>query len=98
LLRPTDFAIDEDSERVFIINAGRNRIDAFHDRQFLTRWGREGDAPGTFRLSGTATVIEALSTSTTAERQVVAGGIARDAEGYLYVADTFNNRIQKFQP
>jgi len=98
LLRPTDFAIDEDSERVFIINAGRNRIDAFHDRQFLTRWGREGDAPATFRLSGTATVIEALSTSTTAERQVVAGGIARDAEGYLYVADTFNNRIQKFQP
>ena len=31
-------------------------------------------------------------------RQVVAGGITRDAEGYLYVADTFNNRIQKFRP
>ena len=98
LRRPTDFAVDEDSERAFVVNAGRNRIEVFHDRRYLTRWGREGKEPGAFRLSGAATVIEALATGTTARRQVVAGGIARDAEGYVYVADTFNNRIQKFQP
>ena len=31
-------------------------------------------------------------------RSVVAGGIARDEEGFIYVADSFNDRIQKFQP
>ena len=39
-----------------------------------------------------------LEAGTVTERSVVAGGIARDEEGYIYVADTFNHRIQKFQP
>ena len=43
-------------------------------------------------------VLDDLSLGTTRERQVMAGGISRDSEGFLYVADTFNNRIQKFQP
>ena len=39
-----------------------------------------------------------MATGEVGEREVVAGGIARDAEGSIYVADTFNDRIQKFQP
>jgi hypothetical protein len=39
-----------------------------------------------------------MATGATAERRVVAGGIARDQQGHIYVADTFNHRIQKFQP
>jgi sugar lactone lactonase YvrE len=31
-------------------------------------------------------------------KEVVAGGIARDHDGFIYVADTFNGRIQKFAP
>ena len=39
-----------------------------------------------------------MATGEKDERGVVAGGIARDAAGFVYVADTFNDRIQKFQP
>ena len=39
-----------------------------------------------------------MATGEKAERNVVAGGIARDGAGFIYVADTFNDRIQKFQP
>ena len=39
-----------------------------------------------------------MATGETAERDVVAGGIVRDGAGFVYVADTFNDRIQKFQP
>jgi hypothetical protein len=70
----------------------------FRHNRFLTSWGRAGDEEGAFCFSGTVEVIEDLLTGATAQRQVVAGGITRDQEGYLYVADTFNNRIQKFRP
>ena len=43
-------------------------------------------------------VVEEMNSGRTSIRPVVAGGIARDAEGYIYVADSFNDRIQKFQP
>ena len=98
LRRPTDFAVDERTDRVFVVNAGRNRIAAFHRGKFLTNWGRPGDQAGQFRFSGQAVVIDNIVEGTTARRQVVAGGICRDDRGFLYIADTFNNRIQKFQP
>ena len=50
------------------------------------------------RIHGRATVIEDMTLGTTHHREVVAGGIALDRQGYVYVADTFNNRIQKFRP
>ena len=98
LRRPTDFAVDETHARAFVVNAGENRIEVFQGGAYLTRWGEEGEAPGQFRLAGRVSVVDDMNTGTTAVRRVVAGGIARDREGYLYVADTFNNRIQKFQP
>ncbi len=98
LLLPTDFAVDEAASRVFVVNAGPSRIEVFRHSRFLTSWGGEGGARGEFRFSGSIAVIDDLATGTTAQRRVVAGGIARDREGYIYVADTFNNRVQKFSP
>jgi len=98
LLRPTDFVVDETSFRSFVVNAGQGRIEVFRKDRFLTRWGQKGSGPGEFRFAGRIAVIDDMTTGRTTERQVVAGGIAKDREGYIYVADTFNDRIQKFQP
>ena len=97
LLRPTDFAVDEAADRAFVVNAGHSRIEVFHQGHYLTRWGEEGAGDDQFRFAGRIRVVD-LVTGEVGEREVVAGGIARDAEGFIYVADTFNDRIQKFQP
>ena len=98
LRRPSDFAPDPAGCRVFVVNAGSDRIEVFQGGEFLTAWGEGGGGRGQFRFGGRTGVIEGLKTSRTTEAEVVAGGIGRDARGYIYVADTFNNRIQKFQP
>ena len=98
LRRPSDFVADPEGSRVFVVNAGADRIEVFREGEFLTAWGAGGEGAGQFRFAGKAPVIQGLGTSTTTEAEVVAGGIGRDAQGYIYVADTFNNRIQKFRP
>ncbi len=98
LLRPTDFAVDEAADRVFVVNAGRSRIEVFQRGVYLTHWGEEGGGDNQFRFTGRIQVVVDMATGAEDEREVVAGGIARDAEGFIYVADTFNDRIQKFQP
>lgn len=98
LKRPCDFAVDAALDRVFIVNAGQSRIEVFRRARHLTGWGREGGGPGEFRFAGETAVLEDLAAGRNARRRVVAGGIVRDAEGYIYVADTFNNRVQKFAP
>jgi len=98
LQRPSDFVFEPSGERVFMVNAGADRIEVFREGKFLTRWGLEGQGQGSFRLSGEATVVDDIRTGSTVQRQCVAGGITRGPQGHIYVADTFNNRIQKFQP
>jgi len=98
LRRPTDFAVDESSARAFVVNAGLDRVEVFRDGHYLTRWGEEGDAEGQFRFAGSVEVVVNMASGEKAERRVVAGGITRDLEGFVYIADTFNHRIQKFQP
>ena len=98
LLRPTDFAVDEAADRAFVVNAGHSRIEVFQQGHYLTRWGEEGAGDDQFRFTGPIHVVIDMATGEADEREVVAGGIARDAEGFIYVADTFNDRIQKFQP
>ena len=98
LLRPTDFAVDEAADRAFVVNAGHSRIEVFQRGHYLTRWGEEGAGDDQFRFTGRIQVVVDMATGEESEREVVAGGIARDAEGFIYVADTFNDRIQKFQP
>ena len=98
LNRPTDFTPDSSTDRVFVVNGGHDRIEVFRGGRYLTRWGRPGGDPAAFRFRGTATVLADVTTGELVSREVVAGGIARDRDGYIYVADTFNNRIQKFAP
>ncbi len=98
LLRPTDFAVDEAADRAFVVNAGHSRIEVFQRGAYLTRWGEQGGGADQFRFTGRIRVVVDMATGEEDQREVVAGGIARDAEGFIYVADTFNDRIQKFQP
>ena len=98
LRRPTDFAVDEMDNRAFIVNAAQDRVEVFRDGKYLTRWGNLGSGPGEFNFKGDFAVIDDIETGSVALRSVVAGGIARDGNGYIYIADSFNNRIQRFYP
>ena len=98
LRRPSDFAIDEEGNRAFVVNAGHGRIEVFKDGRYLTRWSEDVGSGSAFRFAGNADVVDDLDTGRTRSRSVLAGGIARDRDGFVYVADTFNNRIQKFRP
>lgn len=98
LHRPTDFTPDSATGRVFVVNGGRDRIEVFRGGRYLTRWGGTGGQPAAFRFRGPATVLADVTTGELVSREVVAGGIARGRDGHIYVADTFNNRIQKFAP
>lgn len=98
LKRPADFAVDAESNRVFINNAGASRIEVFLGARHLTGWGSEGEGAGQFRFAGELAVLDDLAAGRSTRRRVVGGGIARDAQGNIYVADTFNNRVQKFAP
>lgn len=98
LNRPTDFAAAADEDRVYVVNAGHDRIEVFRDGRYLTRWGEPGRGSAQFRFRGKAAVLADVSGTPPMTKQVVAGGIARDHDGFVYVADTFNGRIQKFAP
>ncbi len=98
LQRPTDFAVAGDGRRVFIVNAGLNRVDVFDGTRFLTSWGRAGTGAGEFRFHGRAPVVDDTMSGTVVARDVVAGGIAYGPGGYIYIADPFNERIQRFRP
>ena len=94
----TDFSLEHAHSRIFVVNAHADRIDVFHDGQPHTGWGSSGTGEGEFCFTGTATVLDDLGSGKLLEREVFGGGITRDASGSVYVADTFNNRIQKFRP
>lgn len=71
--------------RLFIVDAGSLRIHVFRGAEYVTGWGRQGDAPGSFSLSSPA-------------YGTPPSGIAIDSRGEIYVADTGNNRVQVFAP
>ena len=64
----------------------------------MTQWGSLGTHPGEFRFEGDFEVIDQIDTGAIGLRSVVAGGIARDESGYIYITDPFNDRIQRFHP
>jgi hypothetical protein len=76
--------------RLFIVDGFNNRIQVFREGEYLTMWGQRGHAPGQFQFSGASPFGIPLT-------QVLAG-IAVDTDGDIYVADTFSNRIQVFEP
>jgi len=77
--------------RVYVLDAGNARVVAFDgDGNYLTEWGGFGDGPTQFHFGDGSSV----------SREVLnyGGSICVDDEGYIYVADVGNGRIQKFAP
>ena len=70
-----------------MLEAGNVRVQVF-DREgnYITQWGSEGSGDGEFNLGGGLSAED------------FAGSIAVDDEGFIYVADVGNKRIQKFAP
>ena len=73
--------------RVYVLDAGNGRIQVFDDRgNYITQFGQRGSEPGAFDFGSGW------------EAGDFAGSVAVDGEGYIYVADVGNGRIQKFAP
>lgn len=82
LQQPTGVAVAADGT-LYVIDMARNHIRVFDpDGNPLATWGEEGSEPGQFRFS----LFQDIG---------AAGDLAVGPGGSLYVADTFNNRIQK---
>jgi len=87
---PLSFDVGPDG-RIFVLDAGASRILVFDpSRRFLTQWGRKGSGEGEFnwghgarRQDGSLDFV---------------GSVAVDSQGYIYIADKLNRRIQKFAP
>ena len=76
--------------RVYVLDAGNSRVLVFDAAgSYITQWGGEGSEEGRFNLGDGLKI---------ANGQNYAGSICVDDEGYIYVADVGNRRIQKFAP
>lgn len=85
-LFPLSFDVGPDGQ-VFVLDAGNARIQVFDQKgNYTTQWGRKGADQGEFDF-GHGRMAEDF-----------AGSVVVDNEGYIYVADVFNRRIQKFAP
>ncbi|MBT3344049.1 MAG: hypothetical protein HN712_27710 [Gemmatimonadetes bacterium] len=73
--------------RMFVLDAGNARIQVFgDDGEYLTHWGGRGSGPGEFDFLDGPT------------HEDFSGSVVVDDEGFIYVADVGNQRIQKFAP
>jgi sugar lactone lactonase YvrE len=83
---PAGIAVDA-SGNVYVVDTGNCRIQKFSPSgEFITKWGSEGSGDGEFRFYG-------YNGDTASQGN---HGIAIDSVGNVYLADTSNNRIQKF--
>ncbi len=82
---PLSFDVAADG-RFYVLDAGNSRIQVFDsDGAYITQWGNPGSDAGEFDFSP-------------AGGGDFAGSIAVDDDGFIYVADVGNGRIQKFAP
>ena len=72
----------------YVLDAGNARIQVFDaEGEYLTQWGTRGDDLDQFDFGAGYDAAASF-----------AGSICVDGEGFIYVADVFNQRIQKFAP
>jgi len=85
-LFPISFDVGLD-RRVYVLDAGNGRIQAFSQSgEYVTQWGSEGNGEGEFNFGDGPWAGS------------FAGSICVDDEGFIYVADVGNKRIQVFAP
>jgi len=83
---PDDIAIDSENN-VYIADAKNHRIQKFNkDGHFLQKWGKQGSGAGQFDLFLTGKINEDDTSM----------GLAIDINDIIYVTDSGNHRIQKF--
>jgi sugar lactone lactonase YvrE len=86
LVGPSGLALDAQGN-LYVVDAGNNRIRKYdRDGKLLTQWGRLGQDDGQFSFGP-------VSNSYYTDYN---GSVAVDRQGNVYVADTGNARIQKF--
>ncbi|HLL92707.1 MAG TPA: hypothetical protein VK252_07180, partial [Solirubrobacteraceae bacterium] len=72
---------------VYVVDSSHNRIQKFDPNgNFLTSWGHRGSEPGEFNFGSSQNYT-----------QPPGGGIAV-AGNYVYVADSGNDRVERFNP
>lgn len=87
---PISFDVGPDG-RTYVLDAGNGRVVVFDGQdRYLTEWGTRGDGAGELDL-GTGAVRRDRGFD-------LAGSIAVDEDGFIYVADVGNRRIQRFAP
>ena len=85
-LYPISFDISRDG-RIFVLDAGNERVKVLSlDGAYITQWGSKGNGGGEFDF-GSGLDPEDFD-----------GSIVVDDEGFVYVYDSGNKRIQKFAP
>ena len=88
LFYPLSFDVGPDG-RVYVLDAGNGRIAVFDEEgNFITEWGSKGSGEGEFDFGEGAPLLD--------KGYSLAGSVAVDDDGFIYVADVFNRRIQKF--
>ena len=71
--------------RFYVLDAGNGRIQSFdEDGAYITQWGGSGSGDAEFNFG------------TGREATDFAGSVIADDDGFIYVADVGNKRIQKF--
>ncbi len=80
--RPAGLALDQ-SGSVYVVDSGNNRVQKFDSTgRYVGRWGSQGPGNGQFDFS--------------AASPTYFPGITVDGSGFIFVADSGNNRIQRF--
>ena len=90
LYQPRSFDVAPDG-RLYILDSGNHRVVVLSlEGEYITEWGGRGDGPGELDLGPGGIAYSGSSGYW--------GSICVDDEGFIYVADVFNRRIQKFAP
>jgi hypothetical protein len=79
-IEPWDAAFDSEGN-IYVLDTGNNRVQKFYPNgTFIAQWGSAGNAPGQFNLPRSIALCPSADNDT----------------DLVFVADTGNNRVQKF--